>query len=137
MLQRQILSGLSNRLHLSNRTDRHELGKILAVSSGISQGKIVHCEPVQSEAEKIAEALGSSGPLNIQGRWDGERFVLFEINPRFSGTTPMRAMANFNEPELLIDSYLGLEQSVPSIKLKYGEFTRGLVEFFLPTKISD
>jgi carbamoyl-phosphate synthase large subunit len=130
VLHRQILSGLSNRLRVSNRTGRRELGEVLAISSGISQGRIGEVPPVRRQAEAMAEALGSAGPLNIQGRWDGEEFVPFEINPRFSGTSPMRAMAGFNEPELLIDCHLGQGSgAVPP--LRYGEFTRGVVEYFV------
>lgn len=133
VLHRQILSGLSNRLRLPNRTGRAELGPVLAISSGISQGCIVDCAPVRAKAEAIAQALGSVGPLNIQGRWDGKTFVPFEINPRFSGTTPMRAMAGFNEPELLIDWHLNPDHSLGyQPEVKYGEFSRGLVEYFVP-----
>lgn len=133
VLHRQILSGLSNRLCLPNQTGRAELGPVLAISSGISQGCIIDCAPVRAKAEAIAQALGSVGPLNIQGRWDGKTFVPFEINPRFSGTTPMRAMAGLNEPELLIDWYLNPDQSLGcQPEVKYGEFSRGLVEHFTP-----
>lgn len=132
VLHRYILSGLSNRLRISNRTGRNELGDVLAISSGISQGKIVDFPPVRTQAEAIAQALGSTGPLNIQGRWDGRQFIPFEINPRFSGTTPMRAIAGVNEPELMINWYLGLPQSPVYSSIKYGEFTRRLVEHFTP-----
>jgi len=132
ILHRYILSGLSNRLRIPNRTRRNELGNVLAISSGISQGKIVDFPPVRTQAEAIAHALGSTGPLNIQGRWDGKQFIPFEINPRFSGTTPMRAIAGVNEPELTINWYLGLSQSPVYSNIKYGEFTRGLVEHFTP-----
>jgi len=132
ILHRYILSGLSNRLRISNRTGHNELGNVLAISSGISQGKIVDFPPIRTKAEAIAQALGSTGPLNIQGRWDGKRFIPFEINPRFSGTTPMRAIAGVNEPELMINWYLGLPQSPVHSSIKYGEFTRGLVEHFTP-----
>jgi carbamoyl-phosphate synthase large subunit len=131
-LRRQIRSGLSNRLRVPNRTSRSELGPDLVISSGISQGKLVNFEPVLTAAKKIALSLGSVGPINIQGRWDGSRFVSFEINPRFSGTTPMRAMAGVNEPELLIDWHLGLTQSPVYSCIRYGAFTRGLVEYFTP-----
>lgn len=130
VLLRQIIAGLSNRLKVKNRTQHQELGEILAISSGISQGQLVSFEPVRRQAEAIANALGSTGPLNIQGRWNGRDFVPFEINPRFSGTTPMRAMAGFNEPELLIEWHLGLPSRSPEVR--FGEFTRGLVEFFMP-----
>lgn len=130
VLQRQILSGLSNRFRLSNRTSRSELGNVLALSSGISQGKVVDFPGVRDQAEAIGTALGSVGPLNVQGRWDGERFLAFEINPRFSGTTPIRAMAGFNEPEILIDWYLRIpfESQTPQTGL---EFVRGLSEYHL------
>lgn len=132
-LQRQILGGLSNRLRVPNHTGRAELGPVLAISSGISQGRILDAPEVLATAEAIAQALGSVGPLNIQGRLDRGSFVPFEINPRFSGTSPMRAMAGFNEPELLIDWHLepdrrGRSQPVPI----YGDFTRALVEHFEP-----
>ncbi len=130
VLLRQIITGLSNRLKIKNRTQRQELGETLAISSGISQGWLVSFDPVRRQAEAMANALKSTGPLNIQGRWNGRDFVPFEINPRFSGTTPMRALAGFNEPELLIEWHLGLPARTPQVRL--GEFTRGLVEFFIP-----
>ena len=133
VLLRQIITGLSNRLKVKNRTQRQELGEILAISSGISQGRLVSFEPVRRQAEAMAHALESTGPLNIQGRWNGRDFVPFEINPRFSGTTPMRAMAGFNEPELLIEWHLDLPSRPPQVRC--GEFTRGLVEFFTPENI--
>jgi carbamoyl-phosphate synthase large subunit len=88
---------------------------------------------VRAKAEAIAQALGSVGPLNIQGRLDSGEFVPFEINPRFSGTTPMRAMAGFNEPELLIDWHLDPDQPWSyHPTMTHGEFTRGLIEYFTP-----
>ena len=127
VLQRQILSGLSNRLRLVNRTSRPELGKVLALSTGISQGKVVDFPAVHDHAVAIGTAIGSIGPLNIQGRWDGERFLPFEMNPRFSGTTPIRAMVGLNEPEILIDWHLRIpfESQAPQAGL---EFVRGLSE---------
>lgn len=130
VLLRQITAGLSNRLKVKNRTKRQDMGETLAISSGISQGRLVSFEPVRHQAEAMAKALGSTGPLNIQGRWDGRNFIPFEINPRFSGTSPMRAMAGFNEPELLMEWYLGMPYH--SSQCSFGEFTRGLVEFFTP-----
>jgi carbamoyl-phosphate synthase large subunit len=132
VLRRQILSGLSNRLRIANQTGRTEMGKILAVSSGISQGEIVDFEPVRLVSERIAQAIGSVGPLNIQGRWDGSRFVPFEINPRFSGTTPMRALAGFNEPERMIEAWLGIKQDEKTASASPGFCIRGLTEHFIP-----
>jgi carbamoyl-phosphate synthase large subunit len=133
ILHRQILTGLSNRLRIANQTGRWEMGKTLAVSSGISQGEIMDFEPIRLVAERMAQAIGSVGPLNIQGRWDGSRFVPFEINPRFSGTTPMRALAGFNEPELMIESWLGIKPDDQPVFAHPGSCIRGLTEYFTPS----
>lgn len=50
----------------------------------------------------LAEALRPYGPANFQFRLDGERVKVFEINARFSGTTPLRMRAGFNEVELVL-----------------------------------
>ena len=113
------------------------MGEVLAISSGISQGDIVEFEPVRTTAEKIAEALGSIGPLNIQGRWNGSQFIPFEINPRFSGTTPMRALAGFNEPERMIEEWLGIKQEENHAKVRLGMCIRGLTEYFTPVDGGD
>src|SRR5262249_43821195 len=58
-----------------------------ASPGGISQGQIAGCADVGAPAETIARAVGSRGPLNIQGRMDAAgRFLPFEINPRFSAS---------------------------------------------------
>jgi carbamoyl-phosphate synthase large subunit len=51
----------------------------------------------------LANVLQAYGPANFQFRLtpDGEVKV-FEINARFSGTTPLRAHAGFNEVEMVI-----------------------------------
>lgn len=52
---------------------------------------------------QMAEALAPHGPVNFQFRLDRQgRVKVFEINARFSGTTPFRARAGFNEVELVI-----------------------------------
>jgi carbamoyl-phosphate synthase large subunit len=55
----------------------------------------------------IADALKPHGPANFQFRVDPEGTPrLFEINARFSGTTPMRAIAGFNEVEMCLRKVL-------------------------------
>jgi carbamoyl-phosphate synthase large subunit len=55
------------------------------------------------EVRRMAEALGSHGPANFQFRLDGQgRAKVFEINARFSGTTPLRMRAGFNEVEMVL-----------------------------------
>jgi carbamoyl-phosphate synthase large subunit len=48
-------------------------------------------------------ALNPLGPANFQFRIDRSgRVKVFEINARFSGTTPLRAIAGFNEVEMCL-----------------------------------
>jgi nucleoside-diphosphate-sugar epimerase/carbamoylphosphate synthase large subunit len=43
--------------------------------------------------------LGLRGPINLQGRITDTGLRLFEINPRFTGITGLRALIGFNEVE--------------------------------------
>ena len=56
------------------------------------------------------EALRPHGPANFQFRIDPDGVPrVFEINGRFSGTTPLRALAGFNEVEMCIRHLLWQE----------------------------
>jgi carbamoyl-phosphate synthase large subunit len=61
---------------------------------------------VREEAERIARRLRPRGPLNVQLRLRDGRPVAFELNVRFSGTTPMRARLGFNEVEACIRHFV-------------------------------
>jgi carbamoyl-phosphate synthase large subunit len=98
-----------NLIGLSLLDSATHAGKTYALSTGYSQGFIEHNGPVQEACEDIALRLGSRGPLNIQLRVEGRRIVVFEIHPRFSGTTPIRADAGFNEPDILLRNFLNGE----------------------------
>lgn len=105
-VKRHLNNGLSVRTSVINRTERKELGPRLVISSGISQGDIGRYEDVTKQCREIADRLGSRGPLNLQCRLVGGKVMVFEINPRFSGTTSLRAMAGLNEPDLLVRRHL-------------------------------
>ena len=83
---------------------------------------------VCAHAERLAAALGSRGPLNVQGRLVGGDLVVFEVNPRFSGTEAMRAMAGWNGPEALVEWHLGLPSSLAGFRVRRRAFVRTLVE---------
>jgi carbamoyl-phosphate synthase large subunit len=66
---------------------------------------------------KIAETLGVEGPVNFQYRIRNGEPVIFEINGRFSGTTPLRYMFGFNEVEALLDHISGeAEMTQPALR---------------------
>ena len=65
-----------------------------------------HFPAVRAEAMQIAAALRPMGPCNIQMRMHKGRAVCFEINVRFSGTTPVRARIGFNDVEAALLHYV-------------------------------
>ncbi len=116
-LRRLISDALSTRLTIPNCTGRKELGPKLTISSGFSHGIIDEFRHVREKCEGIAAALGSRGPLNIQCRVVNGEVMPFEINPRFSGSTSIRALVGFNEPDLLIRrEFLGEHCSQPQFR---------------------
>ena len=131
ILKRNILSGLGSKLKVKNKTDQAQLGNYLVISSGISQGEIIRNEHIKNTCEKLAISLGSIGPLNIQCRLVDDKVYVFEINPRFSGTSPMRAMAGFNEVELMIRNLMLNDDDFTRINYRLGHIVRGLSEFFV------
>jgi carbamoyl-phosphate synthase large subunit len=71
---------------------------------GLSYKAEVRALPeIDAYAVEVAEALGATGPVNIQSMLvEGRGPVCFEINPRLSSTSPVRAMFGLNEVELLL-----------------------------------
>jgi carbamoyl-phosphate synthase large subunit len=128
-VRRYILSGLSNKMKIQGRTSGYT-GHTLALSSGISQGVIEDYPEVRGECERLAKILGSKGPLNVQLRVVDGKVYTFEINPRFSGTTAFRALAGYNEPDIMIRHHL-LGEMVGPVSYTYGVVMRGLVERFI------
>lgn len=127
-VRRDITSPLSNRIKVPNRTARAELGPVLAISSGVSQGRIGRFPEVCGRCEDIAVALGARGAVNIQCRLVEGRVVVFEINPRFSGTTSLRAMVGFNEPDVLVRRHVLGERIAARLPYREGVIVRGLTE---------
>jgi carbamoyl-phosphate synthase large subunit len=65
----------------------------------------------------MANALQPIGPANFQFRLEGGHVKVFEINARFSGTTPLRDHAGFNEVEMTLRHVLlGEALSQPIIR---------------------
>jgi carbamoyl-phosphate synthase large subunit len=124
---RKLLSGLSRKLSVKSYNRREDL----VISTGISQGEVRNFPNVRKYSEAIAAKLGVRGPVNIQGRKIGNGFCTFEINPRFSGTTSIRALLGFNEPDILI-RHLVFGEKPRNIVVKEGFALRGLAETYIP-----
>ncbi|MCB9519503.1 MAG: ATP-grasp domain-containing protein [Myxococcales bacterium] len=75
----------------------------------------VHHAGIEALVTDVARALGVCGSCNFQLRLDGDVPKIFEINSRFSGTTPLCAELGFNPAEFLIKTHLGMPYE-PSIR---------------------
>lgn len=81
----------------------------------------------------IAEKLNPDGPVNFQFRIFNGKPVIFEINGRFSGTTPLRYFYGYNEVEALLKYYLfGEEIKKPT--LNNGVVLRTWSDLFIDEK---
>jgi carbamoyl-phosphate synthase large subunit len=100
------------------------------ISSGYSQGYIDTFPDLCAQAEHIATVIQSRGPINIQGRVRNGILMPFEINPRFSASTYLRALAGFNEIDMLLNYLITAE--LPVVKqIKPGWYLRSLTENFV------
>lgn len=132
MLQ-EYLPGLDEEFTSGVTVDKHGLYVMSSISiqkylkSGQTYKAFIDDFPaVRKSAEKVAEKLGVTGPVNIQVKLvpDGKtpmnsrtnakyvprdlneylingQIKTFEINPRFSATCPLRAYAGINEPDIV------------------------------------
>jgi carbamoyl-phosphate synthase large subunit len=73
--------------------------------------------PIRESAEKFASKLGAKGAINIQAKLQGDKPIIFEVNPRFSASCPIRAVAGVNEPDIVFrNEILKEEVSVKTYK---------------------
>jgi carbamoyl-phosphate synthase large subunit len=101
-------------------SDGQVLGSIAmrrTLMGGFSQRVVVDEFPEAiALTERVAGALGAWGPVNVQCRYAEGAYWVFEINARFSGSAPFRALVGFNEPDVLIRHVLGEDQEPASIQ---------------------
>lgn len=101
------------------------------ISSGYTQGLIDDFPSIIEVCKNISMLLRSTGPINIQGRVKNGEFIPFEINPRFSASTYLRALAGFNEVDFYLRQIINGESSFP-YQLKYGYYMRSFEEKYVP-----
>lgn len=78
-------------------------------SAGVSDSEPV----IEALCRRVGGALATYGPINIQLRLVEGTPIIFEINPRFSGTTIFRALLGINEPERVLRHALGMPLAPP------------------------
>lgn len=108
-------------------------GKKFVVSSDVSQGYFNNFPDLCRFGEKIAKTINADGPINIQCRKDEDgQILVFEINPRFSGSVASRSLIGHNEPDILIQYKLNhvipeINKSIPGYVMK--DFNEKFISF--------
>ncbi|MFC1488303.1 ATP-grasp domain-containing protein [Thermodesulfobacteriota bacterium] len=103
------------------------------ISSGNSQGLIDDFPEIRKTAENIASSIRSTGPINVQGRLKDGVFIPFEINPRFSASCFLRAIAGVNEVDIYLNYLINRSVEVPK-EISYGYYLRSFSEIFVQKK---
>lgn len=131
-LHRELKNTINVRAKYKNNTLRSDLGSSLVISSGISHGYMGKFPEITIKCREIAKAIGARGAINIQIRFVNGEIKVFEINPRFSGTTSLRAMMGYNEPDILLRKHILGEVIEPDFEFKEGMILRNLIETEIP-----
>lgn len=79
----------------------------------------------------MAEALSAFGPANFQFRLENGQVRVFEINARFSGTTPLRALLGFDEVDMTL-RHLLFDEPIHQPKLRDLVILRHMSETVVP-----
>lgn len=105
------------------------IGKMMSVNK-LRNGVPVEIIPIENERvwneiSKIVPrlvSLGAKGPINLQGRITDGGLKLFEINPRFTGITGLRAKMGFNEVEGCLKEWLGIDKENNKLSISNNRF---------------
>lgn len=125
-----IFGSIALRRSLESKLSVSASGRGGIISSGYSQGYIGAFPDLCRQAEAIARAIGSTGPINVQGRVKDGVLIPFEINPRLSASSYLRAMAGFNEVDLYLRAVAGGEMPEKPV-IREGWYLRSLTERFV------
>lgn len=128
ILKRDLSTLLSQTLVEKNITTKQHLGDNLVISSGVSQGEFICNDLINQFCQELGEKIKAVSAINIQCRLVDNEVYVFEINPRFSGTSYMRAMQGFNEADILIRAHFFQEAPKQNFEYKLGTITRALEE---------
>jgi len=91
--------------------------------------KDIKNKKINNFISSVAKKIKPFGPLNFQLCLTRKGPVIFEINPRFSGTTPLRKLFGVNEIQIFLNSLE--EKKIHQTRLKSGIVHRFYNDFFL------
>jgi carbamoyl-phosphate synthase large subunit len=99
---------------------------------------VIDNDLIYNEAKKICERFKPVGPLNIQLRLNKNNIpVCFELNVRFSGTTPIRAYFGFNDVEAMIREYILNENIQNLFQIRKGTAYRYFEEMYIDDRMQE
>ncbi len=145
-------SGYVVQQYLGNERDEYTAGCFsdsagtvrgcIVLRRGLQDGTTVSAQAgrfpeVRQEAVAIASALKPLGPCNIQMRMACGRPVCFEINLRFSGTTPIRARLGFNDVEAALRHYVLKEPAIDLPVIERGSVVRYWNEMYISPEATE
>jgi len=94
------------------------------------RGTIFEDQRLSDYCLKVAEAISSCYSINVQFKIVGGRPYAYEINPRLSSTTSVRAHFGFNEPDMILHELQG-QLGAYRVTKRCGRFTRYWQEHYL------
>lgn len=97
------------------------------------KGTVIKSDSISDYAIKVCEILGTEFSANVQLKIHNGEPCLFEVNPRLSSTTCVRANFGFNEPELIIRELYGTIDDY-KWKIESGSFMRYWEEIYIKEK---
>ena len=97
------------------------------------KGEVIENEKISTYALQLCRSFNTAYSVNVQLKMRDDEPVLFEINPRLSSTTFIRAYFGFNEPEMIIREKTGIVENMRFQK-KHGKFSRYWEEVFFMDK---
>jgi carbamoyl-phosphate synthase large subunit len=86
-------------------------------------GKVIFNDKIEQYAIDVVLALGLFDSNNVQLKLVKNQPVIFEINPRLSSTTSVRAHFGFNEPDMILRDRL-LKEKIDQPTITPGNFSR-------------
>ena len=97
------------------------------------EARVVNIESLDRLIERFGTRIRCRGPINVQLRLDrGGTPTIFEINPRFSGTTAFRVACGFNDPLRVALHYLH-DEPIDHIAIRRVHIFRYYEEWVLPS----
>lgn len=104
------------------------LQRKLSQEGATSKAKVVNDQAIVNSIIEMSNLLKPVGPTNFQFRYDDEKPVLLEINPRISSSTSIRMAFGYNEAEMCIEYFVDKKRPIDK-EIKKGSAVRFIADY--------